>query len=300
MTDPQDVSEDRGLKALFSTYPGETLEVFVPELLAERGTPTRIETLQQEVPLPNLGEPSRFLDVALLATWTDGSQAVILLIEHWSEARKVELTRVLWYTTALAVRHSGAAILPVILVTEPTADPVPDRLTWRIIGREVLDFRVQVVQVGPADLPRLRRLQNHVAALFLALALRSSGPIAAAVAAMLAMADLPTTLDDLRRFLPLAVKLARIHTSELPLFYTQLRQENHMWTIFDELEAEAKAKGEAKGKAEGKAEGVILALRDLVAQGILPVDGAQREIRRLIDQGLLPESIGAEAIQRLG
>ena len=289
-------SEVYGLKALFSTYPEETLEVFVPELLAERGTPTRIETLQQEVPLPDLGEPSRFLDVAMLATWADGSQTVILLIEHWSEARKVDLTRVLWYTTALAVQHLGAAILPIILVTDPAAGNLQDQLLWHVAGRTILDFRVQVVQVGPEDLPRLRQLQNHVAAVFLALALRSAGPIAAAVAAMRAMTDLTTTLDDLRRFLPLAVKLARIHASELHLFYTQLRQENHMWTIFDEVEAE----GKAKGKAEGKAEGVILALRDLVAQGILPIDGARREIRRLIDQGLLPESIGAEAIQRLG
>ncbi|MBA3707713.1 MAG: hypothetical protein H0W83_02695 [Planctomycetes bacterium] len=46
MTDIGDISEDRGFKALFSSYPVETIEVFVPELLTERGRPARVEVLQ--------------------------------------------------------------------------------------------------------------------------------------------------------------------------------------------------------------------------------------------------------------
>ena len=53
MTD--DVSEDRGLKELFTAYPFETVEVFVPELFAQRGRPASVEALQQEMPLPDQG-----------------------------------------------------------------------------------------------------------------------------------------------------------------------------------------------------------------------------------------------------
>ena len=302
MTDSDDVSEDRGFKALFTAYPVETIAVFAPELLAERGRPSRVEPVQQELPLPDLGEPSRFLDVALLATWDDGRQTVILLVEHWSEARRVDLRRVHWYFAALALQHPQATVFPVILVTEPTTQILPSRLQSVVAGIPVLDFQVRLVQLGPADLPRLRALQNRVAALLMALAIHDA--LEAAVAAVTTMARLPGPLDDVHRFLPLALKLARITANDERRFRARMQQEPQMFTIFDEVKAEGKAEGLAKGKAEGlakgKAEGVIATLRDLVAAGTLSIDTARAEIRRLIDQGVLPESMGAEAIQRLG
>jgi len=96
MSDPGKRSEDRGFKALIGAYPVEAIEVFVPELLAERGRPITADVLQQESVMPDLADPSRFLDVGLLATWADGSQSGILLVEHWSEARKIDLRRVNW------------------------------------------------------------------------------------------------------------------------------------------------------------------------------------------------------------
>ena len=50
MSDADEVSEDRGLKELFTAYPFETVEVFVPELIAQRGRPTSIAAVQQESP----------------------------------------------------------------------------------------------------------------------------------------------------------------------------------------------------------------------------------------------------------
>ena len=81
MSDPngpeRKVTEDRGLKAFLCDYSQETLEFFAPEILAERGRPISIVPVQQELPLPDLGDPSRFLDLALLATWADGFQEII-------------------------------------------------------------------------------------------------------------------------------------------------------------------------------------------------------------------------------
>lgn len=208
MADAGDVSEDRGLKELFTSYPFETVEVFVPELLAQRGKPASVEAIQQEQPLPDLGEPSRFLDVALLCTWANGAQAVILLVEHWSEARKVDLRRVLWYYAALGLKHPAAEVFPIVLVTDRTAREVPGRLESIVAGQRVLDFTVRVFRIVEADLPRLRSLQNRVASMLLALAIQDA--VEAALAVMTAMARAPGPLDDLRRFLPLAQKLARM------------------------------------------------------------------------------------------
>ena len=288
-----DVSEDRGFKELFTAYPFETIEVFVPELIAQRGRPASVEALQQEMPLPDLGEPSRFLDVALRCAWTDGSSAIVVLVEHWSEVRKVDLDRVLWYVAGLRLRHAGAEVIPVILVTDPSPRAVPDRLSSTPLGMSVIDFRVRVVRIGPADLPRLRSLQNRVAGMLMALTIRDA--VEAVVAVILAMQQAPGPLDDLRRFLPLAQKLARMQNSDEPRLRRRLREEPTMGNMLDDIKAE----GEAKGKAIA-ARSTIETLRRLVARGVMPVDAARAEIEDLIGTEAIPEALGREALGQLG
>jgi len=286
MSDADDVTEDRGLKELFTAYPYETLEVFVPELLAERGRPTCIEALQQEHPLPNLGEPSRFLDVALHCTWTDGFQAVILLVEHWSEARRVDLDRVLWYFAALRLKHPTAEVFPIILVTDRSAREVPNRLESMVGGKVILVFTVRVIRITEADLPRLRSLQNRVAAMLMALAIQDA--VEAALAVVIAMQKAPGPLDDLRRFLPLAQKLARMRDSDETRFRHRLREEPTMGNMLDDIKAE----GEAKGK--------IAEIRRLVTKGRLTVDAARAESGDRIASKAIPEALGREALGLLG
>ncbi len=256
--------------------------MFVPELLAQRGRPVSISAVRQESPLPDLGEPSRFLDVALLCTWTDGFQAMILLIEHWSEARKVDLARVLWYYAALRLKHPGAEVFPLVLVTDRSAREVPSRLASSIAGQQILDFAVRVIRIGPSDLPRLRSLQNRVAAMLMALAIQDA--VEAALAVMMAMQAAPGPLDDLRRFLPLAQKLARMQDSDEPRFRRRLREEPTMGNMLDELVNDAK----------------VAEIRRLVAKGRLTVDAARAEIEELIATQAIPEAIGREALGQLG
>ncbi len=99
---------------------------------------------------------------------------MILLVEHWSAARKVDLTRVLWYYAALLLKHPAAEVFPLVLVTGRSACSVPDRLESSIAGQQVLAFAVRVVRIGPSDLPLLRSLQNRVAAMLQALAIRDA------------------------------------------------------------------------------------------------------------------------------
>jgi hypothetical protein len=267
MPGPGDISEDRGFKALFASYPRETIEVFVPELLAERGQPTTVEMLRQESLRPELAEPSRFLDIAVLAGWSDGSQAVVLLVEHWSEARTVDLRRVLWYVADLALSHPHAAMVPVVLVTDPRAHAVPDRLEMNVVGITTVALRVRISRVSSTELPRLRSLQNRVAALLLTLAITDA---AEAVLAMLEqMARSPGPLDDMKRFLPFAMKLARMQASDLPRFLHRLQEtamsdvitEERAKAFIEELEAAriAKIRAEMMDTINAKAEAIVRA-----------------------------------------
>ena len=134
------------------------------------------------------------------------------------------------------------------------------------------------------------QLQNRVAAMLQALAIQDA--VEATLAVMMAMQASPGPLDDLRRFLPLAQKLARMQDSDEPRFRRRLREEPTMGNMLDELVTEANAKGKAEGK--------VAEIRRLVAKGRLTVDAARAEIEELIATYAIPEAIGREALSKLG
>ena len=299
MSDSGEISEDRGFKALLSSYPVETIDVFVPELLAERGKPAKVMVLQQEAIVPDLGEPSRFLDVALLATWADGRQAVILLVEHWSQARKVDLRRVNWSVADLALRHARAAVYPVVLVTDPDAQAVPDRWEMTVAGIVTSALRVRVFRVTAVDLPRLRSLQNRVAAILTILARLDA--VDAVMAALEHMARSPGPFDDLKRFLPFAVKLARMPESDRPRFRRRL-EEAGMVDVVTLWVEEGRAEGRAEARAEALAQSsraTVASFRRLVDGGVLSREAARAELQNLMAAGDLDRGIGQEALSHL-
>ena len=126
------------------------------------------------------------------------------------------------------------------------------------------------------------QLQNRVAAMLQALAIQDA--VEATLAVMMAMQASPGPLDDLRRFLPLAQKLARMQDSDEPRFRRRLREEPTMGNMLDDI----------------KTEGRVDELRRLVAKGRLTVDAARAEIEELIATHAIPETIGREALGQLG
>jgi hypothetical protein len=293
-----DIPEDRGFKALFTSYPAETVEVFCPDLWEQRGRPTAVTPLQQELSLPDLGIPDRFCDVALLAEWADGFQSILLLVEHWSDARKVDLDRVLLYFAALRLRHPGVLILPHILVTDATARDIPDRVAERHGDWIICSFHANVVRITPNQLPRLRRLQNRVAAILSILAIQDA--VEAVAACMSQMVRAPGPDSDLPRFLPFAIRLARMPDDDQPRFRRRMTEDAAMRTIFDEIADEALAKGKAKGKAEGEAKGHFDSIRGMVHAGIITVDQAHTAVDKLVEQGVMNAAEGVIAHGRLG
>jgi hypothetical protein len=294
MSNSEEISEDRGFKALISSYPVEAIEVFVPELLSERGRPVTATVLQQESALPDLAEPSRFLDVALLATWDDGSQAVILLVEHWSQARKVDLRHVTWYVADLALRHPLAAVYPVVLVTDPGTQTVPERWEMTVAGVTTLALRVRVFRATAAELPRLRSLQNLVAAILATLAMvEVMDAVDAVVAAWEHMARSPGSLDDRVRFLSLIIKLARMPESDRPRLRHRL-EEAGMWNPITEIKDEARAETLAHSSRA-----TVASIRRLMDRGVMTREAARVQLQDLLDTGAITREIGQEALSQL-
>jgi hypothetical protein len=188
------------------------------------------------------------------------------------------------------MQHPQAEVFPVVLVTEPSLAEVPSRLDATVGGIPVLTFQVRVSRIGAADLPRLRSLQNRVAAVLIALTIQDA--VEAAVAAISAMVHAPGPVDDVRRFLPLAVKLAKMKEADEPRLRHRMTEEPDMNNMLDEIKVAS--------RAEGKAEGKVETLRDLVAKGLVTVDVARAEIQHMVSQGVISGQMGREAIQLLG
>jgi hypothetical protein len=246
--------------------------------------------------LPDLAEPSRFLDVALLATWADGSHVVILLVEHWSQARKVDLRRVNWYVADLALRNPLAVVYPVVLVTDPGSQTVPDRWEMTVAGVTTLALQVRVYRVTAAELPRLRSLQNFVAAALATLAVQDA--VDAVVATMEQWAGLPCPSNDLVRFLPFVIKLARMPESNRPRFRRRL-EEAGMYDPIAEMVEEAEAKGRAEALAQSS-RATVATIRRLMDRGIVTREAARAELQDLMDAGAITREVGQEALSLLG
>ena len=294
-TNEPKVTQDRGFKALFEAFGLDAVAFFLPEMVTIRGAPVSVTLLQQEVIANVLGDHSLFLDAALLTTWADGGSTLILLVEHHSEARKVDPPRLAKYVASLQVRHREAEVYPCVLVTDRSATQVPDRWSSTAAGMEVMTLRWKVIRVREGDLDRLRSAKNKIAAILVTLAFRDA--IDAGVRAVEAMRAAGYTPAQIHRFLPLVLRLARIQDVDQPRFQHRLLEEvPEMRTFIDEIADESLAKGKAAGFAEGE----LAVILHLVTKGRLPLDAARGEIADLVAACTITREQADAALAKLG
>ena len=285
-------SEDAGFKYILGRYPDEALAVFCPELLAQRGSPDEAALLPTEVPILTHDGSHRLMDLAIRFAWRGQDPVIITLIEHWSARHRIDLPRVLRYAAELVIRHRGATVLPIILLTDakPLARPpvlVHGLASWQAIRLEprCIDAR------RPAAVPP-GLLGNHVAVLLTAL-VRGCDPaqvVRQVVADYLALAH---AIEDLRVLLPFILSLASITTdAEVTATYRLLREDHAMLNIIDLIKAE--------GKAEGKAEATLAILRRRIACSTLTIDAARSEVADLRRDGDLTTAEAELILARLG
>jgi hypothetical protein len=288
------VTQDRGFKALVFKRPLEVIEALLPKLVARRGRPVSVRLLTQELHRHDLSTPSILLDVAMVCTWADGWQEIVLLVEHHSEARKVVLIHVHQYHAELVARNHPLKVLPVVFVTDPSDRDLADTWSQEIDGTVYVSFKVELVRLGPDDTERLRQLRTIASALFLSLTNRDR--IAAAVEMVTAL-EIVATPDELRFYLPLGLEFARIRREDIVLVRTRFKERSPMAnTVLDEWLTDAKAEGEAAGIAKGKLDAIL----HMVAKGRATVAGARDEIEELVAAGTITREQADAALSKLG
>jgi len=243
-------THDEAFKKLIERTPVESFTAFAAEHVAALGVPVSAEVIPNEV-LPHVPgqQRSRFFDVAIRFTWPDGSQRLMLLVEHWSHGRDIDLVRVLMYTAELMRRYPDIPIMPVMVVADGSVrESIRDRLAMDVAGNQVLDFRVTIFMIRAELLPRWAATHNPVLAVLAAL-LRDLPPPAVALRSCELLLHNHKLTEIINTQLHLIEIFANLTNTQLAEFHHRLREEPTMASIVDILKAEGLAEGEARGEA---------------------------------------------------
>jgi hypothetical protein len=254
---PQDAfSHDQAVKSLIKAYPIEALEFLASDVVSVHGAPVSWEFLDTAVAKDDSAEPGPGLgmDLAIRYVFGNGQGVLFVLVEHWSDAAKLDLLRTARYYLDLCRRFPHDEILPIALVDGDTPRDLSDTIQRGALGSAHLVFQTRIVQVPALQLDQFRDTANRVALSFspnmsgefdrvdrvvrVALEFRHQGDI-----------------QGFRKFFVFWVVEARLKTTEQQAVLNRLK-EIDMPEIMDWLREEGIEIGMARGKADGLAEGL--------------------------------------------
>lgn len=257
-----DLSVDQAIKDLISDFPVDAWSFLVPDIADKYGTPVSWEVLRSETRKTDYRKKGFVMDVPISYTFDGGvSVTMVVLFEHWSTSKSVDILRTARYVLDLMVRFPGHHIIPVAVVTDSEPGPVPERIQLDDpMGREpVLAFWHRVHKTADEDLGRWRGKANVIAGgLFTLL----KGEIPKTEKASLGMDCLERaglSVEDEAKIATLMLRVGKL---------TEEEEREVMATRIKLPEAKIFTELRAKGKAEGKHAQAIETARHLLEHGI--------------------------------
>ena len=157
-------SEDSIVKGLIKDYPVDALEFFEPEIIALHGRPVEIQFPSQENTKHRYGDPALRNDIPVHYTFPDGSSAILVLIEHWSDKNKFNIHRFCHYALDLSYRNPGTDILPVALFLDKANQwkkYPPESINISCRGTRFLEFRYKLVRLKAEEARNYIRTKNR-------------------------------------------------------------------------------------------------------------------------------------------
>lgn len=161
-------SHDQAVKNLIKDYPVEAIEFLAEDVVAQHGRPVDFEFLDPSVSKDDVAEPGpgQAMDLAIRYVFADGHGVLFVLVEHWSDAGKLDLLRTARYYIDLCRRFPDDEILPIALVDDDRPRDLADHIQRGAKQEVFLTFRSRIVQVPALDLERYRKTRNRVALSF--------------------------------------------------------------------------------------------------------------------------------------
>jgi len=162
-------SHDQAVKNLLKRYPFDALEFLAPDLWLARGRPESVEVVDAAVAKDDAAEPGpgQAMDLALRFGYTEGRGLLVLLVEHWSSADKLDLLRTARYYLDLCRRFPEDEVLPIALVDDDKPHDLENTVLRGAYGYPYLIFETRLVQIPALKLETYRDTCNRVALSFL-------------------------------------------------------------------------------------------------------------------------------------
>jgi len=161
-------SHDQAVKNLIKDYPVEALEFLAEDVVKDHGKPVGIEFLDTAVSREDAAEPGpgQAMDLAIRYTFVDARSVIFVLVEHWSDAYRLDLLRTARYYLDLCRRFPQDEILPIALVDDDRPRELSDTIDRGAQGQSYLRFHTRIVQIPMLEMVRFRNTANRVALSF--------------------------------------------------------------------------------------------------------------------------------------
>lgn len=257
---PDAFSHDQAVKNLLKAYPAEALEFLAEDVVVAHGPSTDCEFLDTAVAKDDVAEPGpgQAMDLAIRYAFADGKSVVIVLVEHWSDAGKLDLLRTARYYLDLCRRFPDDEILPIALVDDVRPRELVDTIERGALGRAFFQFSTRIVQVPAMDLERFRTTCNRVALSFSPNMGGSFDRVEQVIHVALEFKR-QLDLDGFRKFFAFWVVEGKLDINDQRRFDSRFKEmempEIIQWWIQEGLQ-EGRAKGLLQGLEEGRHEGL--------------------------------------------
>jgi len=248
-------SHDQAVKNLLKRYPFDALEFLAPDIWQARGRPNSVEIVDAAVAKDDTAEPGpgQAMDLALRFEYPEGPALLVVLVEHWSSACKLDLLRTARYYLDLCRRFPRDEVLPIALVDDDKPHELENSVLRGAFGYPYLIFETRLVQIPALEMEAFRKTSNRVALSFLPNMRGGQGveSVLEVTIAFLQAGD-PEGVRLLFAFWVVEGRLDVVEQREL----NQRLREHEMPEIMDWLREEGIEIGLSKGRTEGMERGV--------------------------------------------
>lgn len=240
------ISLDQAIKDLISDFPADAWRFLLPDMAEKYGDPISWEVLRSETRKTDYRKKGFVMDVPILYTFEGGeSVTMVVLFEHWSTSKSVDILRTARYVLDLMVRFPGHHIIPVAVVTDSEPGPVPERIQLDDpMGKEpVLAFCHRVHKTAEEDLGNWRGKANVIAGGLFTLLKGELSKTEKASLGMDCLEKAGLTVEDEAKIATLMLRVGKLtEEEEREVMATRIKLPEAK--IFTELRAEGMAFGE--------------------------------------------------------
>lgn len=256
-------SHDQAVKNLLKEYPIEALEFLAEDVVATHGIPVSVEFLDTAVTKDDTAEqgPGMAMDLAIRYVFAEGQGVLFVLVEHWSDAHRLDLLRTARYYLDLCRRFPKDEVLPIALVDDDRPHALADTVTRGAIGETFFAFHTRIIQVSDLEMERYRTTRNRVALSFTPNMSGNFDRVERVIEVAVAF-QRQDDANGYRKFFAFWVVEGRLKAEEQITLDRRLKEMEMPYIIQkwkqEGLEAgleEGRARGHEEGKAEGIAEG---------------------------------------------